>query len=89
MRQLIGILLIIGALWGCKELYRYWEKVKARKEARICQGDVLLVEPEGDGRIVLVRLERPKARGPQTARLVKRKGTHPVIVGGRKVSRRS
>jgi len=33
MRQLIGILLIIGALWGCKELYRYWEKVKARKEA--------------------------------------------------------
>ena len=33
MRQLIGILLILGAIWGCKELYRYWEEVKARKEA--------------------------------------------------------
>ena len=60
--------------------------VKARKQAGINQGDVLLVEPEGDGRIVLVRLERPKAREPQKARLVARKGTHPVIVGGRKVS---
>ena len=60
--------------------------VKARKQARINQGDVLLVEPDGDGRIVLVRLERPKAREPQKARLVHRKGTHPVIVGGRKVS---
>ena len=33
MRQFIGILLIIGAIWGCRELYRYWENVKARKEA--------------------------------------------------------
>jgi bifunctional DNA-binding transcriptional regulator/antitoxin component of YhaV-PrlF toxin-antitoxin module len=60
--------------------------VKARKQARINQGDVLSVEPEGDGRILLVRLERPRPKEPQTARLVQRKGTHPVIVGGRKVS---
>jgi len=33
MKQLLAILLIIGALWGCKQLYRYWEQVKARKEA--------------------------------------------------------
>jgi len=33
MRQVIGILLVIGALWGGRELYRYFEKVKARKEA--------------------------------------------------------
>ena len=33
MRQLIAILLILGAFWGCRELYRYWEHVKARKEA--------------------------------------------------------
>jgi hypothetical protein len=32
MRQLIGLLLILAALWGCKELYSYWEQVKARKE---------------------------------------------------------
>jgi len=32
MRQLIAIVLIIGALWGCRELFRYWEQVKARKE---------------------------------------------------------
>jgi hypothetical protein len=33
MRQIIGILLILAALWGGRELYRYWEQVKARKEA--------------------------------------------------------
>jgi bifunctional DNA-binding transcriptional regulator/antitoxin component of YhaV-PrlF toxin-antitoxin module len=60
--------------------------VKARKQAGIGQGDVLLVEPQGDGRIVLVRLERPAAAKPASARLVHRKGTHPVIVGSRKVS---
>ena len=34
MRQLIGLVLIIAALWGCKELYRYWEEVKTRKETQ-------------------------------------------------------
>ncbi len=33
MRQFIGLLLILAALWGCKHLYNYWEQVKARKEA--------------------------------------------------------
>ena len=33
MKQVLGILLIIAAVWGCKEIYSYWEKVKARKEA--------------------------------------------------------
>ena len=35
---------------------------KARKEARIGQGDVVLVQPEGNGRIVLTRLEKPQSR---------------------------
>ncbi len=37
---------------------------QARKEAGIGQGDVVEVKPEGDGRIVLVRLERPKQTVP-------------------------
>jgi AbrB family looped-hinge helix DNA binding protein len=59
---------------------------KARKEARIGQGDVMDVRTEGDGRILLVRLEAPKAAAPAKARLVRRKGRHAVIVGARKVS---
>jgi AbrB family looped-hinge helix DNA binding protein len=54
---------------------------KARKQAGIDTGDVLSVEPEGDGRIVLVRLERPKPALPQI-RLVRRKGRHAVLTGG-------
>jgi bifunctional DNA-binding transcriptional regulator/antitoxin component of YhaV-PrlF toxin-antitoxin module len=56
---------------------------KARKEAKLSQGDVLSVQIEGDGRILLVRLERPKEPGPAKARLVHRKGTHAVLVGTR------
>jgi bifunctional DNA-binding transcriptional regulator/antitoxin component of YhaV-PrlF toxin-antitoxin module len=56
---------------------------KARKEARLSQGDVLSVEIQGDGRILLVRLERPEQSKPAKARLVQRKGTHPVLVGAR------
>lgn len=59
---------------------------RVRKTARIGRGDVVLVEPEGDGRILLTRLERPKPWGPSRARLVRRKGKHPVIVGGPKVT---
>ena len=54
---------------------------KARKQAGIDTGDVLSVEPEGDGRIVLVRLERPKPQSPRI-RLVRRKGRHAVLTGG-------
>ena len=32
MRQLLALLLIIGAIWGGKQLYSYWETVKAKKE---------------------------------------------------------
>ncbi|MGO9199236.1 MAG: AbrB/MazE/SpoVT family DNA-binding domain-containing protein [Limisphaerales bacterium] len=56
---------------------------KARKEARLSQGDVLSVEIQGDGRILLVRLERPTESKPAEARLLRRKGTHPVLVGTR------
>jgi len=59
---------------------------KARKEARIGQGDVVLVEPEGDGRILLTRLERAKPQGASRARLVRRQGKHSVIVGGPRIT---
>ena len=32
MRQLLALLLIIGAVWGGKQLFNYWETVKAKKE---------------------------------------------------------
>jgi hypothetical protein len=34
IRNLIGILLIIAALLGLKELHQYWEKVKTQQETR-------------------------------------------------------
>ena len=55
---------------------------QARKAARINTGDVVAVQPEGDGRIVLIRLERPASRESTRARLRRRKGKHSVIVGG-------
>ena len=56
---------------------------KARKEACISEGDVVSVQIQGDGRLLLVRLEIPKPALPENARLIQRKGTHPVIMGGR------
>lgn len=56
---------------------------KARKEARLSQGDVLSVEIQGDGRILLVRLQRPRKPKPAKARLLRRKDTHPVLIGTR------
>ena len=32
MRQFLAVLLIVGAIWGGKQLYNYWETVKAKKE---------------------------------------------------------
>jgi bifunctional DNA-binding transcriptional regulator/antitoxin component of YhaV-PrlF toxin-antitoxin module len=58
---------------------------KARKEAGINTGDVVLVEPNGDGRILLTRLERPKPASHSKARLIRRKGGHSVIAGAPKV----
>lgn len=34
IRKLIGLLLIIGALLGLKELHRYWEQVKTQQETK-------------------------------------------------------
>jgi len=58
---------------------------KARKQARIDTGDVVSVEPEGDGRLVLVRLEQPKPHRNHI-HLVKRKGRHSILTGGRVVT---
>ncbi len=32
MRHFLALLLIIGAIWGGKQLFNYWEAVKAKKE---------------------------------------------------------
>ncbi len=58
---------------------------KARKEAGVQQGDVVSVEPQGAGRILLVRLERPALPPPRT-KIRYRKGTHAVGTAGRKIS---
>jgi AbrB family looped-hinge helix DNA binding protein len=54
---------------------------KARKQAGIDTGDVVSVRTEGDGRLVLVRLEQPKSHRHRI-RLVRRKGRHSVLTGG-------
>jgi len=59
---------------------------KARKEAGINQGDVVLVEAEGDGRIVLLRLEKPRRHSSRRVRIRYRKGTHAVGSAGRAIT---
>jgi bifunctional DNA-binding transcriptional regulator/antitoxin component of YhaV-PrlF toxin-antitoxin module len=54
---------------------------KARKQAGIDTGDVVSVQPEGDGRLVLVRLEQPKPHRHHI-HLVRRKGRHSILTGG-------
>lgn len=51
---------------------------QARKAARIDRGDVVSVEPDGDGRILLVRLQKPRRRARSKARIVRREGTYAV-----------
>ncbi|HOW65018.1 MAG TPA: AbrB/MazE/SpoVT family DNA-binding domain-containing protein [Candidatus Paceibacterota bacterium] len=58
---------------------------RARKTAGINHGDVVLVEPDGNGRIILTRLERPAAK-PLTTKIRYRKGTHAVGTVGRSIS---
>jgi bifunctional DNA-binding transcriptional regulator/antitoxin component of YhaV-PrlF toxin-antitoxin module len=60
---------------------------KARKEAHLGTGDVVSVRPEGDGRILLVRLEQPKSTKPVRAKIIYRKGKHPVGDIGRRITR--
>jgi AbrB family looped-hinge helix DNA binding protein len=59
---------------------------KARKEAGIKQGDVVLVEPAGDGKIVLVRLQRPVGNPGKPAKIKYRKGTHALGSTGRPIT---
>ena len=51
---------------------------KARKEAGLQTGDVVSVRPDGEGRIVLVRLEPPKMPRAVKPKIIHRKGKHPV-----------
>ena len=60
---------------------------RARKEARIEQGDVVSVQPAGDGRILLVRLERAKEESVRKARIIRRHGKHSVGDLGRPLTR--
>lgn len=60
---------------------------KARKDAGLHTGDVVSVQPDGDGRIVLIRLERPKPPNPVKAKIIKRKGKHSVGDIGRPITR--
>jgi AbrB family looped-hinge helix DNA binding protein len=59
---------------------------KARQAAGIGQGDIVEVKPEGDGRIVLVRMEHPKPPVPRKPRITYRKGTHAVASTGRSIT---
>ena len=59
---------------------------KARKEARIGKGDIVDVQIECDGRIVLVRMEKPKPSPRGKVRLIRRKGKHAILVGGPRLS---
>jgi AbrB family looped-hinge helix DNA binding protein len=60
---------------------------KARKEARIDTGDVVNVLPEGDGRLLLVRMERPKQKPRNKVRIIRRRGKHSLLSIGRSISR--
>jgi AbrB family looped-hinge helix DNA binding protein len=60
---------------------------RARKEAGIDSGDVVNVLPEGDGRLVLVRMERPKPKPGNKVRIIRRKGKHSLLSIRRKISR--
>jgi len=58
---------------------------QAREKAGFQSGDVVSVQPEGAGRILLVRLETPKS--PVKAKIIRRKGKHPVGDIGRPITR--
>jgi AbrB family looped-hinge helix DNA binding protein len=60
---------------------------QARKKARIDTGDVVNVLPEGDGRLVLIRMERPSPKVANKVRIIRRQGKHSLLSIGRPVSR--
>lgn len=59
---------------------------RVRKAARLGQGDVVSMEVQGDGRVLLVRLERPKRPSPVKAKIIRRPGKHPLLDIGRPVT---
>jgi bifunctional DNA-binding transcriptional regulator/antitoxin component of YhaV-PrlF toxin-antitoxin module len=59
----------------------------ARKKAQIDTGDIVNVVPEGDGRLVLVRMERPKPKPRNKVQIIRRKGKHSLLSIRRKISR--
>jgi bifunctional DNA-binding transcriptional regulator/antitoxin component of YhaV-PrlF toxin-antitoxin module len=61
--------------------------VKARKEAQIDTSDVVNVLPEGDGRLILVRLDRPKPKLHNKAKIIHRRGKHSLLSIGRSILR--
>ena len=60
---------------------------RVRQEAGITQGDVVQVETHGDGRILLIRLERLEPAGSVKPKIIQRKGKHPVGDLGRPITR--
>ena len=60
---------------------------QARKQARIDQGDVLNVQIDGDGRLVLVRAGTAQGCPPVPVTIRQRKGRHPVGDIGRPITR--
>jgi len=58
---------------------------KSSRKARLSEGDVVSVQPDGDGRLILVRLEKPKPM-PAKILIVRRKGRHAVGVTERVVA---
>ena len=60
---------------------------KARKQAGIEAGDVVSIEPEGDGRLMLVRREKTRP-SHEKLRVHRGKAGHLVVSGlGRAISR--
>jgi len=57
---------------------------QARRQVRLGKGDVVSVQPDGDGRLILVRLEKPKPV-PAKIRILRRRGRHAVGVTARVV----
>jgi len=60
---------------------------QARKQARIDTRDVLHIQVDGDGRLIMVRLAQPKEKLPVKVRILQRKGKHPVGDIGRPITR--
>ncbi|MCL4180668.1 MAG: hypothetical protein KJ072_23345 [Verrucomicrobia bacterium] len=78
IRKLVGLLLIIGALLGLKELHQYWEKVKVQQAARDREsstGAATRPEPSPPGGLsglppgLEASLEEAKRQSPAALRL--------------------